>query len=75
MNSRPYLTQRQKSTDHTALFRGLEFPYKHALIWEIRLIIQIGISPEQIDTQRSFYACSNANYMPNNNFNNPAPYK
>ncbi len=33
--------------------------------------IQSDICQERIDVERSFYACSNANYMPNNNFSIP----
>jgi hypothetical protein len=37
--------------------------------------IQSDICQERIDVERSFYACSNANYMPNNNFSIPGHQK
>ncbi len=49
--------------------------YKQALIHKIQLVMQSQISPEKIDLQKSFKACSKVNYIPNNNFNNPAAYK
>ncbi len=35
----------------------------------LKFFMQVRISQELIDLQRSFYACSNTSYIVNNNFN------